>query len=546
MTTSAFTAAHRTIALNFFDHNFPEGIYETSQRTRNYTASSTGIVTGTVSAVLPATIMQAFGYTSFNLSATCSADVNISNTDITFVLDMTGSMNCPDINFSSCPNGNNNNVEASNSRIAGLRAATLNFYDTVRASTSGNAQVRFGFVPYSHNVNVGNVISRSFLASSHDYQSRRWVIQPISNQQEWIPRELGHFPNPTSLQQRHFNTEADRILCENTNRGTFRVGDTIYEISGNSYQEGVFGGNPWDRRAGCRATVRRTLSAYSYQQRSFDVSGIRNGGTVTTDTGWNGANVTHSWNGCIEEAQTVNTGIWDPMPTGAFDMDINLVPTTDAQRWKPSLPDVVFRRTANGEASGTITPNQPIITANELNPSLAYTCPAPARRLGDISRTELQNYLSSLRAIGATYHAMGMVWAGRITSPNGLFAADNTTAPNGDPISRHVVFMTDGLSNETHVQTYNPWGMEFWDRRTTAAGDQNQSHQRHADRLQAVCSALKRENIAVWVVVMNPQLPQSMIDCASAGRAYRASNSSELNIAFQQIAQQIAALRLTQ
>jgi len=552
MTTSSFTTAHQNIANSFFDNNFPVGLYNTTGRSRSYTATARGVVNGTASAVLPATIMSAFGYSTFNMSATCSADVNISNTDITFVLDVTGSMNCPDNNFSSCPSGNNNNVEASNSRLAGLRAATLNFYDTVRAATSGSAQVRFGFVPYSHNVNVSGVIPRSFLASSHTYQSRRWINEPISNQQEWIPRDLNNFPNPTEAQQRYNNqsngtaNSADRTLCETTNRGTFRRGEIVYEISGNTYTLNAFSGSSTaTNRAGCRATVRRTRQVYSYEPRTFDVSGIRNGGTVTTNTGVMGANVTHSWNGCIEEAATVNTGVWSPMPAGAFDMNINLVPATEAQRWKPSLPDVVFRRTSNGTATGTPTHLHPIITANELNPSLSYTCPAPARRLGDISRVQLQAYLNGLSAIGATYHPMGMVWAGRIISPNGLFAADNTTAPNGDPIARHVVFMTDGLANETHVQTYNPWGMELWDRRTTTAGDQTESHNHHAARLQAVCDAMKRENIAVWVVVMNPTLTQNMIDCASPGRAYRASNSNELNIAFQEIAQKIAALRLT-
>lgn len=552
MTTTTMTTASQTTALEFFDHNFPAGLYDTTNLTRDFSANSSGVVTGTASAVLPATIMTAFGYNSFNLSATCSADINISNTDITFVLDVTGSMNCPDNNFTSCPNGNNNNVEAASSRVAGLRAATLTFYDTVKAATSSSAQVRFGFVPYSHNVNVSQVIARSQLASSHTYQSRRWINEPISNEQEWIPRNLGNYPNPTSSQQLFFNESngtanaSDQNLCQNTYRGTFRVGEVVYEISNNTYTLNAFPTASSNQRAGCRANVRRTRLTYSYEPRTFDVSGIRNGGTVTTDTGVNGANVTHAWNGCIEEAATVNTGLWDPMPANAFDMDINLVPASEAQRWKPSLPGVVFMRTANGQPGGPFTQATPIVTPNELNPSLSYTCPPAARRLGNISRTELESYLATLRPIGATYHAMGMVWAGRIISPRGLFAADNSTAPNGDEIARHVVFMTDGLSNETNVLTYNPWGMEFWDRRVTEFGDTAQSHERHAARLQAVCDAIKNENITLWVVVMNPTLTPNMINCASPGRAYRASNSSDLSVAFREIAQKIAALRLTQ
>lgn len=547
MTTATFTTAHRQTGLNFFDQNFEDGIFGTTNRQRDFTSNGDGVVHGTASARLPTTIMQIFGFDDFNLSVTCSADVNISNTDIVFALDTTGSMNCPEDNFTSCPNGNNNNVEASNSRIRALRIATMNFFDTVKAATSPSAQVRFGFVPYGHNVNVINVIPRTMLASSHTYQSRRWISQQISYQAEWIPRSTSNLGTTNTSLLRYNNNSngtaipSEKTLCETTNRGTFRVGDVLYEISGNVYTLNAFSGTSTaTNKAGCRANVRRIREVYRYEPRTFDVSAFRTGGNVVTDTGDLGANQTHTWNGCIEEAATVNTGTWNPMPANAFDMDINLVPTTEAQRWKPSLPDIIYRR-----QSGSTWVTTPIETFTTMSGPLSYRCPVAARRLGDISRTDLQNFVNSLSALGSTYHAMGMVWAGRVISPRGMFAADNTSAPNGDPIARHVVFMTDGLLNETNVHTYTPWGMEFWDRRVTDAGDTLQSHERHAARLQAVCDAIKRENITLWIVSMNPTLTQEMINCASPGRAYRAVNGAQLNAAFQEIAQKIAALRLT-
>ncbi len=552
MTTNTMTTAQNQIALNFFDHNFPNELYGSTGRTRSYASNASGVVTGTASVLMPATIMRAFGYENFNISVTCSADFNVTNTDIVFALDVTGSMNCPDNNFTTCPNGNNNNVEASNSRIQALRTATMNFFTTVQSSVSGNARVRYGFVPYGHNVNVLNVIPRTDLASSHTYQSRRWVNEFISEQTEMIPRSVSNLGTTDTALLRYNNnsngteSSTEKNLCENTNKGTFRVGNVVYVVSNNKYLLNQFSGNSSaTNKAGCQATVRRSTIAYRYEPRTFNVAAFRTGGTVTTDTGVQGANVTHTWNGCIEEASTVNTGTWNPMPTNAFDMNINLVPATEAQRWKPSLPDVVFRRRANGATNGAWTTDN-ILTTNEMDPPLSYRCPAASRRLGTITQTELQTFVNGLSAIGSTYHSIGMVWAGRIISPSGMFAADNTTAPNGEPITRHVVFMTDGLSNETNVHTYTPWGMEFWDRRTTDAGNTTQSHDRHAARLQAVCDAIKRENISIWVVALNPTLTQNMIDCASPGRAYRATNAAELNAAFQEIAQKIAALRLVQ
>jgi hypothetical protein len=147
-------------------------------------------------------------------------------------------------------------------------------------------------------------------------------------------------------------------------------------------------------------------------------------------------------------------------------------------------------------------------------------------------------------AQGNTYHNIGMVWGARLISPSGMFAADNNSAPNGDPIARHIVFMTDGAL-EPNNNIYSSYGMEWWDRRVTTDGNSNHVS-RHDARLQAICRAAKEENISVWVVAFGTTLTSNLVTCASPGRAYQASNNDQLNAAFQEIAQKIAALRLTQ
>src|SRR3546814_18557078 len=59
-------------------------------------------------------------------------------------------------------------------------------------------------------------------------------------------------------------------------------------------------------------------------------------------------------------------------------------------------------------------------------------------------RETFEDYVESLQPLGGTYHDVGMVWGARLLSPTGLFADENATAPNERPISRHIVFMTDG------------------------------------------------------------------------------------------------------
>jgi len=588
MPTDQFTQQHNQIAQNFFDQNYDDGLFGMTDRNRTYTTNGKGVVTGTASGRLPTTIMNAFGYDKFDLSVSCSADINISNTDIMFVLDVTGSMNCPENNIAGCPSGNNNEVEASNALMVGLRSAVVNFYDTVKEATSSSAQVRFGAVPYAHTVNVGAAIPSEYIANTHTYQSRvpnfttNTTVIPgngvkvgdtivISDQVDWIPRMQGNFKSTNWGDYRYKNnitwwggstTNAqDRDRCQVTMPGTYNVDNETWQLTGNTYALNVFSGGNSDERAGCYARVVKTRIAteedvieeqiitqtvfnnYTYRPVTYDVSPLKNGGTITLPTGTQGADQVHSWNGCIEEASTVKAASFNPVPAEAFDLDINLIPQTEAQRWKPQLPNATFWR-RNGNTN--VLPNF-TTTADIGKTPVFFSCVAPAFRLTDISRPQLQTYVNNLRALGATYHDIGMIWGARLISPNGIFADDNNNPPNGDPIARHIVFMTDGAM-APNTMVYSPYGMEWWDRRITSDNPPSptQALARHEARFQAVCRAAKRENISIWVVAFGTTLTDSLRNCASPGRAFQANNNAELNSAFQEIAQKIAALRLTQ
>jgi Flp pilus assembly protein TadG len=569
MTTDQFTSVHSQIGNNFFDQNFNDGLFGLQNRQRSFTSAKKGVVVGTASGVLPTTIMNAFGYKTINISVTCAADINISNTDIMFVLDVTGSMG--------------GSAGGGLSRIQALRNSVMNFYDTVTTSTSSSARIRFGAVPYMHNVNVGALIPKQYIANSHTYQSRvpnfrnvttivgqdgMEVGDPFtySDKVEWIPRGTNQFGSSNTNHYRFNNRSGrpnephygDRNLCQSTRVGNYNVGGETWQVSGNVYVLNAFSGGNQNRRAGCSARVRKTRPArlsdlvnptetteqifdgYVYRPVTYDVSGVKSGGTIQAPTGVGGAMQTHSWNGCIEEARTVDAGNFNPVPNGAFDLDINLIPSTEDQRWKPSLPSVMYRR-LNGSTRwlpDLVTTHQNMSRPNSV-------CPAAAFRLSEITRPQLQNFVNTLNANGNTYHDIGMIWGARLISPRGIFAADNATAPNGDPISRHIVFMTDGQL-VPNLDVYGTYGVEWWDRRITGDANSSRMSQRHAERFQAACRAAKNENISVWVVAFGTTLTQNLVSCASPGRAYSASAATQLEAAFQEIAQKIAALRLTQ
>lgn len=592
MTNDTFTSEHRTIGLNFFDQNFNDGIFGTESRTRDFTSDGDGMVIGEASATLPTTIMDAFGYDEFNIEVSCTAEINISNSDIMFVLDVTGSM-------SQCPSGAECNSNSS-SKIVALRSAVMNFYDTVEAATSTSAQVRYGFVPYSQQVNVGFSIPREYMANTHSYQSRVARYNPapfpnsdypdvdevgdtilISDQQEWLPRSTSNF-NSTNTDHYRFRTDGStgttaRNFCQNTLPGTYNV-----SVSGQTqswqvfatptYVTGQWSGGNSNNRAGCYSRVRKTRPAttadvtpqfrdWVYCEvtpgnsnpcgvtnpprspagwESVNLASIYANNTLDIPVGTNGAMTTQTWSGCIEEPVWMDTtGNYSPIPAAAHDLNINLVPANDAQKWRPALNRATYERR---DSSNNRTTNDVISTGNQSQPT--FTCPRAAAKLTEISRTNLQSYVDSLVASGNTYHDIGMLWGARLISPRGMFAAENLTAPNGDAIARHIVFMTDGML-VTGVENYSTQGIEWWDRRVTGNGDQNREASRRAARLQAICRAAQQENITVWVVAFGTALTQNLIDCASPGRAFQASDSATLNARFQEIAQKIAALRLT-
>jgi hypothetical protein len=178
MSDDNFRQEHKQIGLNFFDQNYTDGTFGLENRQRTYSASEDGEINGSASGNLPTTIMGAFGYEEFEISVNCTADINISNTDIMFVVDVTGSMNCAPDN----PGGGScGNTPDPGSKSDGLRSAVMTFYDAVIDSTSPAAQVRYGMVPYSTNVNVGAELMAAdpaWLAQSHTSRAKRTSIRP--------------------------------------------------------------------------------------------------------------------------------------------------------------------------------------------------------------------------------------------------------------------------------------------------------------------------------------------------------------------------------
>lgn len=577
------TPVHKA-AKAFFDNNFPAGWMSTSNVSFTPTRMSDGQVNGTATATMPMAIMGAFGFGATTQTVTCTARLDIGDSDIMFVLDTTGSMAC----LSSDTSGCNQSVlsytrsdgttgyyvkEKTNSKIDGLRDAVLLFYDTLATNAPSEAHIRYGFVPYTSTVNVGYLLPKSSIVDSWTYQSRE------------LAPDLSSSTVPTDSNSSNYS------VTSSSSAGNYYHGDVLYGSAPNG--KTVTLTSPNNNKAGCLAqetrrvdstdyargtwptsgTVKRVFPVWSsstcktyewtvkplwrYKPVTLDVSSFKTGASVSDPTKINGA--TSTWQGCIEERDTTVSSSFNINSLPA-DLDPDLSPTSDATRWRPMWPDVIYYRSGTGTATDSGNSSSSSSDTTSTSATSKYTnmlmynniasgyvsCGKSAQRLAVMTRDQVSAYVNDPDFVpqGGTYHDTGMIWGTRLISPTGPFAADTSAWPGNNPPNRYIVFMTDGdMAPNTSI--YGMYGMEKLDQRVTGGSTSNDTDYHNA-RFLAECAAAKARNITVFVVGFGTSLTTQLTQCASAGYAYQASNNAALKTAFQSIALQVAKLRLSQ
>jgi len=548
----------RDTAIQFLNFNFPQGLYQTADFTPSITKPESGTVRVQINTTIPTSVMRMFGFESLPLNISCDASLNFVNTDVMLVLDVTGSMDW-DIN-----NHTTNNQSAK--KITALRDAVMALYDELKPVQdqleANGLRLRYGIVPYSSTVNVGALIravNPDYLASNVAYQSR--VINYTN------PNYVSHEGPHTTLPNES-RTNVSRNTCNSWASQTATTGTMPNPVTTTQYEKVSFTGsgssNGTCTRRGETWTTTYELrdygsSGYTFKQVVYDVSSFKLGNSVRIATNANGAipspavynlmeaaaNVpgvgtqSVTWNGCIEERQTVSTitsSSGFSIPANAYDLNINLIPSSDASRWRPMFPQVVYRRT-QGSTEAT--------SGTSLSSS---SCPREAVRLKAWTRSEMQTYVDSLSPVGSTYHDIGMIWGARLISNGGVFA-DSPDSYNGMPVNRHIIFMTDGQM-DTDRTIYAFHGVEQNDQRVsggTFTNNDTDLDSRHTQRFRMICNAAKSLNVSIWVIAFGTSLTPEMIECASSpSQATTVSDRDALIARFRQIGSNIGALRLTQ
>jgi Flp pilus assembly protein TadG len=505
-------------ATKFFNFNFPQTTWNTATFTPLITQGPDATVVVTASTTLNTEIMRLFGFNTLPISVTCNAKQDFVNTDIVLVLDTTGSMD-QDVNGNDVDGG-------PTSKIVALRKAVLALYDqlaTVQTKLEGaGLRLRYGVVPFSSGVNMGSAITSV---------NANYIINDTYTYQSRLPKYT------------HIEIAKTKAYCDGKS-GAISLGVTANNVttytctySDNTAAGGVF-------------------ADWLYQKVAIDVSGYANtlaSGTVATPYQSSdqarpylppGATKYSSWAGCIEERQTVSTITSTSgytIPAGAYDLNIDMVPTSDpATKWAPYWPEVEFR--GDGDRQDNYKSSTFGFTSK---PQVA--CPTPAKRLQAWSRSALSAYLDTLKSDGGTYHDNGMIWGARMLSQNGIFSADNPKTYGNMPVSRQIIYMTDGII-DTGPTLYSTYGEEYWDKRVTGSYTTDlDSDQRHDQRFKMMCAATKQMGVSVWVIAFASTLSSSLSECASStAQASVSADSASLTAKFVEIGKSIGALRLTQ
>ena len=542
------------IGNRFFNVNFRDGQYGTQDRRFGLILESDYALSGEASVNVPTTVMRLFGKEQVELAVTCGSQLGMSNTDVMMVLDVTGSMN------------ETNSGDAA-SKITLMRATIGQFYDQIKSNQTAGTRVRYGFVPYSTNVNVGALLDDAWVVKDWTYQSRTISGSGAS------AGIVSFWSSGSTISGNIDSQDGDKFAATNSGgvyscpaapagsvtstsvfkgstssvyvgppAGTIKRDTYWYTYNGDTYSNVLTGTSCQPRK------VTRTNYVVSYDyvtQPALKSSGLWTYGPVTSDvTAWRSETA-----GCMEERATYPISDYSAVDLDrALDLDIDRVPTAgdSATQWRPMYPARVYARSLKWNNGGSFT-LPAITTADEyFSPAVGGTaaCPPAAKKLTELTRTQLDAYLTTLVAAGSTYHDIGMIWGGRLLSPTGLFAAQNADVSANQPTNRNLIMMTDGQTSTLDL-SYSAYGLEPIDRRRWAPGGADTLTQVVEDRFAYACQEVKKKNVTVWFIAFGTALNPIMTDCAGPGHAFAASNGAELADAFKQIAGGISNLRLT-
>ena len=565
----------------FFNLNFRNGAYGTENRTFEMTLEEDFSITGRATVDVPTTLMAIFGFDELPVEVVCQAQLNMANTDIMMVLDVTGSMS-------------QTNPGDTATRMESLKSTVRSFHAEMLANAPPTTRLRFGFVPYSTNVNVGSLLQDGWVNTDWHYQSRQFFreLGPLTTRsydRNWIHKSgsvaaatvlstyaatyhaavpgysyIDAFEKLVTVPSQPASYSCDRANPASTfTRNDRKLSTTTEPFAGppsgtrkiETIERTENGTSKWTDRSGGTCYVKAQV--YSAYVRTFEwvtdpyqtsIGKWRYDQFTTADLGMDLGNWRTDSNGCIEERATYEVDNWTNVDLSrALDLDLDRLPTSDpATRWSPMYPGVIYARSLKYDGSGSFTKSQKVTTDDYVRPGIMgyAACPAAARKLAPLTPEQLNAYLATLQPVGSTYHDIGMIWGGRLISPTGLFASENADVSRTRPSTRHLIFLTDGETAPLDI-SYSSYGLEPLDQRRWKPGSPLTLTQTVERRFSFACEQVKNRNVSVWVISFGTAANPVMEACAGADRYFVADDAEELQEVFATIARRMGELRVT-
>ncbi len=461
----------------FVDFNFPARTLNTSPIAIAPTLDATTDTIGLgLSTRMDTALMYLFGIADVPVAVTCSARDDYANIDIVLVLDTTGSMACsPSRSEASC-------------------SAFLSGWNSYGTTMVNGRSVKYGVEETSGFTNISRM------------QGLRDAVSSLQAQMTRIEDQFNTAPAGSRKRIRWaivpFSQMVNAGLSTDVNGTPLALRNTSWFNLDAAYARDCDGN-------GCRGTT-----------------------TSQHQLGW----FYNSWDGCVEERQTSNaitpSSSWripDNLPSTAYDLMLDLAPTTQATRWTVADPS--------------------------YSPNSQYACPKAMRELAPMSTSDFTGYFQAgngFLANGGTYLDVGMLWAARMLSREGLWRSENPVTYNGFPVRRYVIFMTDGYQQSGFAggrsTGYAAYAQEHYFRRVSTNGMTDTNDPNHLQRLQMTCTAIKNMEVEVYAISFGAgsTLSAPLTGCSSGpGYGYKADNAAQLNQVFKTIGNDIGSLRLS-
>tara|TARA_A100001391_G_scaffold53249_3_gene32480 strand:+ start:11419 stop:13407 length:1989 start_codon:yes stop_codon:yes gene_type:complete len=586
VTSGTLPSQTAEIGDRFFRTNFKDGVYGSSNRSFEMTLEDDYSITGVARVTTPTTLMGIFGEDSINVRVKCSAQLNFSNTDVMMVLDVTGSMAT-------------NNPGDTSSRLEVLKGTIRTFHQQLQATAQSGSRIRYGFLPYSTNVNVGGILKDEWVVDEWGYQSRSLrkeggettttfatASSPISGSRTRTSEETY-----AADKDRRGNFQCSRAPRNTVTGSTVKTGETSETVVGppsgtrtiKTYERTRNGDAYSVTQDGPICTVIKT--SYRAYKDTYDIitepSWDNTGKWVYDRIAYDVSDWRTHTEGCVEERQTYEIDDYGNVDLKkALDLDIDLVPTdnpaalgitivenlnarlfdkptgdgsrvtfdnSSVTKWRPMYPDWIYGRDKEYNGNGSFQTRRESTAKEFISPSLMGTaaCPAPAAKLSTMTSSQLDAYLATLYADGSTYHDIGMIWGGRMISPTGLFASENADVSAGSPTNRNLIFLTDGETSALDI-SYGTYGFEPVDVHRWSESSRYSLVETIEKRFEFACSEVRKRGVTVWVIGFGVELNQIMRDCAGEGHFFEAADAAELNLAFGAIAKDVSELRIVQ